>query len=264
MTKPGMEDWLSDQEAFVLAYSGHFHEAKSKAEHAVEIARQASQRDRAALWETGLALWEALFGYKTAGKTAMEALALSRSRDVEYGAAFALALSGQSLPGQLNSGQLMESRRLADDLVKRFPEDTAVKTSYLPVLRALPALKTAPAKAIAILQDAGPYELGTPPSSVLGFFGNLYPVYVRGLAFLSAGQGTEAVAEFRKIISHRNIAVSDPIGALAHLQLGRALVLARDTTGAKTAYRDFFKLWETADNDIPILKDARAQYNGLQ
>ena len=184
----------------------------------------------------------------------MAALKLSKGRDVEYGAAFALALSGDS----------SESQRLAKDLETRFPEDTAVRFSYVPALRALLALNQGePAKAVELLRVAVPYELGTPPSSFFGFFGTFYPIYVRGEAYLAAHQGAEAAAEFQKILDHRGIVVSDPIGALAHLQLGRAFALSGDTAKAKAAYQDFLTLWKDADSDIPILKQAKAEYAKL-
>ena len=121
-----------------------------------------------------------------------------------------------------------------------------------------------PAKAIELLQITVPYELATPRSKLQGFFGALYPVYVRGEAYLAARQGAEAVIEFQKILDHRGTVVSDPIGALAHLQLGRALVLSGDNTKAKIAYQDFLTLWKDADPDIPILKQAKAEYAKLQ
>ena len=184
-----------------------------------------------ALYEAGAALWEAFFGNAPeARQSAMAALELSKDRDVEYGAAFALALSGDSPRAQT----------LANDLEKRFPEDTSVRFSYLPALRALLALNHGePAKAIELLQVAVPYELGAPPSSFHGFFGALYPVYVRGEAYLAAHQGAEAAAEFQKILDHRGIVVSDPIGALAHLQLGRAFALSGDKTKAKSCLPGF-------------------------
>src|SRR5262249_23815134 len=120
-----------------------------------------------------------------------------------------------------------------------------------------------PGKALELLRVAAPYELGTPPSSALAFYGSLYPVYVRGLAYLAAHQGGEAAAEFQKILDHREITISDPIGALAHLQLGRALALSGDQMKARTAYGSFLTLWKDADPDIPILRQAKAEYAQL-
>jgi len=120
-----------------------------------------------------------------------------------------------------------------------------------------------PAKAIELLQVSVPYELGVPLSWFSGF-GALYPVYVRGEAYLAARQGAEAAAEFQKILDHRGIVASDPIGALARWRLGKALVLSGDTAKAKAAYLDFLTLWKDADSDIPIFKEAKAEYARLQ
>lgn len=140
-----------------------------------------------------------------------------------------------------------------------------MRFNYLPALRALLALNRGePSKAIEGLEMAVPYELGTPRSTIHGYFGALYPAYVRGLAYLAAHRGAEAAAEFRKILDHRGIVVSDPIGALAHLQLGRAFAWSGDKTKAKAAYQDFLTLWENADPDIPILQQAKAEYAKLQ
>ena len=254
--KPGVEDGISDHEAFVLAYSGHLQQARRMSQRAADLAQQAAQRERAALYQTGPALWEAFFGDAPAAKrSAVAALALSNDREVQYGAAFALALSGDS----------SRSQTLANNLERRFPEDTSVRLSYLPALRALLALNhSEPAKAIELLQIAAPSELGAPRSSFHGFFGTLYPVYVRGEAYLAAHQGAEAAAEFQKILDHRGIVVSDPIGALGHLQLGRAFALSGDKTRAKTAYQDFLTLWKDADPDIPILIAAKSEYSKLR
>ena len=185
----------------------------------------------------------------------MAALDLSKGREVEYGAAFALAISGESF----------QSQTLANDLERRFPEDTSVRFSYMPALRGLLALNHGePAKAIELLQAAVPYELGAPRSSFFGFFGALYPIYVRGEAYLAAHQGTEAVAEFQKIIDHRGIVVSDPIGALTLLQQARALALSGENSKAKVAYQDFLALWKDADPDLLILKQAKAEYAKLK
>jgi tetratricopeptide (TPR) repeat protein len=254
--KSGVEDWISDHEAFVSAYSGRLQQARRLVRRAADLAQQAAQRDRAALDETGLALWEGFFGNAPeARRNVMAARELSKSREVEYGAAFALALSGDSAQAQ----------GLANDLETRYPEDTPVRFSYLPALRALLALNhREPSKAIELLQIAIPYDLGAPRCSFHGFFGTLYPVYVRGEAYLALRQGAAAAAEFQKILGHRGIVVSDPIGALAHLQLGRALALSEDKAKAKAAYQDFLTLWKDADPDIPILKQANAEFAKLQ
>jgi hypothetical protein len=124
-----------------------------------------------------------------------------------------------------------------------------------------------PSKALELLQTAIPYELGSPNNGGSEFLlgaDSLYPAYVRGLAYLAAHQGAEATGEFQKILNHRGIVLSDPIGALAHLQLGRADALAGDITKAKSAYQEFLTLWKAADPDIPILKQAKAEYAKLQ
>jgi hypothetical protein len=252
----GAEDWMSHHQAFALAYTGHLKQARRMSSQAAELAQQAGHRERAALFETGAALREAFLGNAVAARQkATAALGLARDREVEYGAALSLALAGNS----------SQTQTLADDLEKNFPEDTSVKFSYLPVLRALLALnRRQPAKAIELLQSAGPYELGTPRSNIQGFFGALYPVYVRGVAYLAEGQGTDAVAEFQKILDHRGIVISDSIGALAHLQMGRAYAVAGDKAKAEFAYQNFLSLWKDADPDIPILKQARAEYAKLK
>jgi eukaryotic-like serine/threonine-protein kinase len=253
--KPGDEDLMVDREAFTLAYGGHLQQAWSMTRRAADVAQQASQKESAALYETGAAVREALYGNAPEAKrSAMAALALSKDREVEYGAAFALALARE----------LSQAQTLANDLEKRFGEDTSVRYAYLPELRALFALHQGEAsKAIELLQTAMPYQLGTPRSTIHGFFGALYPVYVRGEAYLAAHQGAEAATEFQKILDHRGIVVSDPIGALAHLQLGRALALSGDKAKAVTAYQDFLSLWRDADQDIPILKQAKAEFAKL-
>ena len=251
--KPDREDWLSDQQAFAFAYSGLLRESLRKAQHASDLALAASEPERAASLSVGPALWEALFGFNDrAIRSARAALRLSANRDVEYGAAFALALSGETA----------EARKRAHDLETRFPEDTAVRFSYLPALRALLVLKREPAKAVELLRDAAPYELGAAPSGAVGFYGSLYPVYVRGLAYLALHKGPEAAVEFQKIVDSRNIVISDPIGALAHLQLARALSLAGDQTRAGAAWSDFLALWKDADPEIPILRKAKAEFAG--
>ena len=135
---------------------------------------------------------------------------------------------------------------------------------YLPQIRALLELDGGePSKAIELLQIARPYERGIPPSVAPWFIGPFFTIYVRGLAYLAAHQGPEAAVEFQKVIDGRTIVVSDPIGALAHLQLGRALAMSGDKAKAKSAYQDFLTLWKDADPDIAILTQAQAEYAKL-
>jgi eukaryotic-like serine/threonine-protein kinase len=249
-------DWLSVHQAFVLAYSGHLREARMMSRRAVDLADQAANKERAALFRSSEAVWEAFYGDVSAAKRdAMAALEVSNDREVQYGAALALAVAGDS----------SRSEALANDLENRFPEDTSVRFSYLPTLRGVLALNRGePSKSVELLQVAVPYELGTHRSTIHGFFGALYPVYVRGEAQLAAHHGVEAAVEFQKIIDHPGIVVSDPVGALARLQLGRAYAITGDKTRAKSAYQDFLTLWKDADAGTPILKQAKAEYAKLQ
>jgi predicted Zn-dependent protease len=188
-------------------------------------------------------LREALFGnVERARQRAAAVLKLSTGRDVQFGAALAQAFAGE-----------VQAQKLADEMEKRFPEDTIVKFNYLPTIRAEIALNRNDAsKAIETLQAAASYELGTE--------GQMYPVYVRGEAYLAAHQGSQAAAEFQKILDHRGIVLNEPIGALAHLQIGRAYAMQGDTAKARAAYQDFLTLWKDADADIPILIAAKAEY----
>lgn len=254
--RPGGENWMSAREALVAAYSGHLAEARTISQRAVDQALQASQPERAALWQAGAAIREALFGNgPAAARDASASLKMSRDREVEYGAAVALAISGDASQAQL----------LADDLERRSPENTAVRFSYLPVVHALLALDRGdPGSAVDLLQAAGPHELGVPASSISGLFGALYPIYVRGSSFLAAHRGAQAAAEFQKILDHRGIVVSDPVGALARLQLGRAYALTGDTVRARAAYKEFLDLWKDADRDIPVWQAANDEYSRLR
>jgi hypothetical protein len=179
---------------------------------------------------------------------------LSDARDVEWGAALAWALSGKASQAQI----------LTNDLEKRFPEDTHVRFRYVPMLRALVAINGGePSTALDLLQTAAPFDLAAPGSGG-GFFGNLYSVYLRGMAFLVAHRGAEAAAEFRKILDHPGIVLCDPVATVARLQLGRALVMTGDTTDARKAYQGFLTVWNEADPDIPILAQAKSEYARLQ
>jgi tetratricopeptide (TPR) repeat protein len=253
--KQGAEDKLLGLEADTAAYAGQLSNAREFSRWAMASAERAEEKEAAATYPALSGLWEALFGNaEEARRRATLAMGRSAGRDVQYGAALTFAYVGDEGRAQALTG----------DLDKRFPEATIVQFNYLPTLRAKLALRRGNApEAIENLRTATPYELGQTTSSTYGWTA-LYPIFVRGEAYLAAHQGSEAAAEFQKILDQRGIVLNEPIGALAHLQLGRAYVLAGDKDKARTAYKDFLTLWKDADPDIPILKEAKAEYARLQ
>jgi eukaryotic-like serine/threonine-protein kinase len=253
--KPGAEDWMLSVESDTEAWSGKLGKARGLSRQAVETARRSDEKEPAALWQANAAIREALFGNAEAARhNAAAAVALAPgSRDAEAQAALAYALAGDAAHAQ----------SLADDLAKRFPQDTVVQSVWLPTIRAqIETGRKNAARSIELLQAAAPYELGMLTGSATNSC--LYPVYVRTAAYLSARQGLAATAEFQKILDHRGLLWNCATGALAHLGLARAYVLQGDTVKARTAYQDFFALWKDADTDIPILKQAKAEYAKLQ
>ena len=250
------EDIVSHLEALALARAGRLQDARRMAAVPVEVAQRSGRRERAGLFEAARAVWEAFYGNAAAARqSAAKALELERGgREVNYAAAFALALAGD----------LPQSRALAEDLAREFPENTSVQFMYLPTLRALFSLNAHdPAAAIQALQAATRYDLALGGIGFTGRFGGLYPIYVRGLAYLAARQPAAAAAEFQRIVDHRSIVLFDPMDAMARLQLARALALSGDIVKAKNAYGDLLTLWKNADADIPVLKEARAEYARL-
>jgi len=211
-------------------------------------------RERVASYEAGAAVREAFFGdAREARQRAAAALDISKGRDVEYGAALALALVGDTAPSQ----------KLAKDLEKA-EEDTYVQFHYLPTLRALWALSRSDSfGAVEQLQKSARYEMGI-PGSWSGFYGLMYPVYVRGLAYLKAGRAGDAAAEFQRILDRPCIVFTDPVGVMARVGLARALVLAADPVKAKAAYEDFLKIWKKADRENRILREVATEYAKLQ
>jgi serine/threonine protein kinase/Tfp pilus assembly protein PilF len=247
MGKPSFEDRILFDEALTAAYGGELGKARELVHRAVDSAQRADEREQAAAYQAFAALNEAWTGNVALAKQgAQAALALANGRDVEAGAAFTLALTGDSA----------QAERLASDLGQRFPEDTLVKFEYLPIIRSAVLLRSGAAgRAVKSLTTAEPYELGGAAPT---------PIYLRGEAYLAMGNGAAARGEFQKIIDHAGVVCDDPAGALAHLGLGRANALAGDSAKAKTAYQDFFALWKNADPDIPILKQAKAAYAKLK
>ncbi len=245
--EPGVEDALLANEADTAAYTGNLHQAREFSRRASNSAQLAEEKETAAGYEVSAALREALLGnIREARKLSEAALALSKDRDTQYGVALALVFAGDDSPG----------KKLANRLADQFPEDTAVQFCYLPTVDALLALRRGDSsKAVEALSLATPYELGVAA--------RLYPAYVRGRVYLAAHQGSKAASEFQKILDHRGVIINEPIGALAHLQIGRAYAMQGDTAKAKAAYQDFLTLWKDADPDIPILIAAKSEYAEL-
>jgi tetratricopeptide (TPR) repeat protein len=252
----------SDTEAF----GGHVGKARELTKRAVDSAVRADNKESGATWQANAALEQAAYGNAAeARQSAAEALKLApTSQGVEVEAALAFAMAGDTA----------HAESLAQDLGKRFPLDTQMQSLWLPAIQAQLALdKKSPASALTALQAASsPIELGQ-----IGFVINiscLYPAYVRGKAYLAAEQGSAAAAEFQKILDHSGIVWNCWTGALAHLGVARANALqSRTSQGADAdaarvralaAYKDFLTLWKDADPDVPILKQAKAEYAKLQ
>jgi eukaryotic-like serine/threonine-protein kinase len=250
--KPGVDDQILFLESETAAYYGEFAKSRELTGRAADSAQRASEKEAAAEYKSHSAVREALAGDMLSAKQdAQAALAIAAGRQVEGFSAVALGLAGDSA----------QAERLAADLGKRFSEDTIVKFDYLPMIGAATALHSGDGKrAIESLSASAPYELGETNSS---FTFALYPVYLRGEAYLAAKQGA-AVNEFQKILDHAGVVGNEPLAALAHLGLGRAYALTGDSAKSKTAYQDFFALWKDADPDVPVLKQAKAEYAKLQ
>jgi len=248
------QGWFQHQEAMTLAYQGRVNEANRLSDHAITLARQGGLSGRAAMFEGARAVWNALFGVRAeAQRSAAAALSLFRGRDADYGPAFALALLHDSAP----------ARKIESDLETRYPEDTSVQFSYLPALRALNALNEGDAaKALEKTRAAVPYELAVPGTAYFtgaSFFGALYPIYVRGLAYSRLGRHREATAEFQKVLDHPGITLNDPIGPMARLELARALSACGDSAKAGTVYRTLLTIWQDANSDTPLVEQAMAE-----
>jgi len=251
--KPGVDDQILFLESETAADGGEFSKSRELSRRAADSAQRAGEEETAAEYLGHASVREALVGnLDWAKQDAKAAMMRANSRQGNAFSAIALALAGDSA----------QAARLSDDLRKNFPADTIVQYNYLPMIRAATALRSGnAARAVEALAEAQPYELGHTNTS-LTFA--LYPVYLRGTAYLAEKQGAPAAREFQKILDHAGVVGNEPIGALARLGLGRAYALSGDTAKAKTAYQDFLGLWKDADPDLPILKQAKAEYATLQ
>jgi eukaryotic-like serine/threonine-protein kinase len=250
--KPGDEDPLLSTQSDTEAYYGRRSKARDFSRRAVDSAVRAGSKETGALWQVNAALREAELGNAAEARQGVKAaLALSPGRDVKIAAALALARNGDAA----------EAKKLVDELAKNYPSHTILKLYWLPTINAAIELnKPSSSQALVYLEAAAPYELGSPAP----LQGTLYPAYLRGQAYLLAHNGSAAAAEFQKLLDHRGIVQNFVTGALAQLQIGRAYAMAGDTAKAKAAYQEFFNIWKEADPDIPILKQAKAEYAKLQ
>jgi serine/threonine protein kinase/tetratricopeptide (TPR) repeat protein len=250
--KPGVEDVLLSMQSDTEAYYGRMSRARDFSRRAVDSAIRADSKETAAFWQANAALREAeLDNTALARQGVASALMLSPGRDVKVVATLILARTGDAA----------RAKALTEELEKNYSTNAMLKLYWLPTINAAILLgANNPSQALVDLEAAAPYELG----GAQMFINYLYPAYVRGEAYLLAHNGTAAAAEFQKLLDHRGIVLNFVTGALAHLQLGRAYAMTGDTAKAKSAYQEFFTLWKDADSDVPILKQARAEFAKLQ
>ncbi len=248
--RPSLQGWLLGDQIGTEAYYGHLLKARALSKSAVEMATQTNAMETAADLLSDQALLEAEIGETARARhAAMEALATGPGRDVRVKTAWALARAGDALQAQTH----------AKNLEKEFSFNNYLRAYSIPTIRAAAEVQNGnPARAIEILRTI-PFELGHTP----GTLPNLYPIYVRGLAFLQAGDPRAAKIEFQKIIDHPGVVYSFIIGPLAHLQLARAQAMMGDKGAARKSYQEFLTLWKDADPDIPIYQQAKAEYARL-
>jgi tetratricopeptide (TPR) repeat protein len=256
--KPGVEPIFLSYQALSFAFFGRLGKAREMFSRAVEAAaRREDQKETAGTYQATAAWVEADFGNPVPARAEVKAaLTLSSGQGVLTRAAAALASAGDS----------NRALQLADELAKRNPLDTLLNGYWLPAIRAKVEINLHnPTRAIELLQTATPYERSE---------NSMFAVYVRGEAYLAAGQGTAAAAEFQKILDHSGIVWNCWTGALADLGVARATALESRTSQradadaarvrALVAYKEFLTLWKDADPDIPILKQAKKEYAKLQ
>jgi eukaryotic-like serine/threonine-protein kinase len=251
--KPGAEDLLLSAQSDTEAFYGRLMKSRDTTRRAVDAAIRADSRETAALWRVNGALREAEFGNSaTARQEVASALALAPGRDVRVMAALTLARIGDSV----------QAKNIVEQLEKSDPANTVMKLYWLPTLKAAIEINAGnSSQALVNLEAAAPCEVGAPPPLQLG---SMYPAYLRGQAYLAMHKGNEAAAEFRKVLQNPGLVVNYPTGLLSRLGLARSYVLTGDTPKAKAAYQDFLNLWKDADPDVPVLKQAKAEFAKLQ
>ena len=253
--KPGGEDNMLALQADTEAYVGHVKKARELSRRAVEAAQSAQLAEPAAIWQGIAALREAAFGNMQEARTGADRVLeiAPKSRDAQTLASLVLA----------RAGDVRRAQSMMDDLSAAHISNTVVQSAWLPTVRAQAELiGQKPARALELLEVVKPYERGQ-------LIGNLsyscmVPAYLRGEAYLGAGQGPQALAEFQKLIDSRGVVGNCWSGALALLGKARAQALSGSKGAAKNSYQRFFELWKNADADVPILKSARAEFAKLK
>jgi len=247
MGKPGEEDTILTAQADTEAWYGRLKDAREVIRRAMEAALHNNDEEAAADYQVDGALLDAAAGnLKLARADANAALKLAPNRNVR----------GMAALGMAQTGDTAAAEKMAAGLDKDFPLDTLVQRYWVPAIRAAIALnRKDPGRAVELLQVTNAIELGD---------SRLIVVYLRGEAYLMLHDGTHAAAEFQKFIDHRTLVANAEWGALAHLGLARAYAMQGDTAKARLAYQDFLRLWKDADPDIPVLRQADAEYGKLQ
>src|SRR5215472_9677887 len=249
--KPASEDLLLVAQADTEAYHGRMNKARELIQRSVGIAQHEGDKESAAEYQLAGAFEEAEAGLAPRVRQDVNhALDLASNRDIQVMAALAWARIGETT----------KARAFADRLRQNFPSDTLVNQYCLPTIEAAIQLdQKNTARAIELLRTAAPYELGGSGS----WGGYLYPIYVRGEAYLQAHDGASAAVEFQKLFDHRGVVDNFLFGSLAHLGMARARVLSGDPGGARTEYQNFFTAWKDADPNVPVLAQAKAEYEKL-
>jgi eukaryotic-like serine/threonine-protein kinase len=249
---PSEPGGLLSQQSDTEAFYGRLRSAREFSQRAVQAAERNDLKETAEEFQTNAALREAEFGNAArAQEQSVSALAMTSQPDMQVALAFARA------------GDPTRAEKLADEGQKKSPQDTIVVNYWLPTVRAAIAIDRGdPSRAVEFLKVAAPYELGDVSDVEFGIL--LYPAYVRGQAYLLGHQGAEAAAEFQKFLDHPTMVANNPLCTLAHLGLARAYALQGNIDKSRAAYQDFLTVWKDADQDIPILKQARAEYTKLR
>ena len=251
--QPRRQAELLNMQADTEAYLGHLANARHYSDSAIGLATQAEAGEYIAFLRTGRALYEAELG-EAQGARQQAARALAGAPDAQYPLLAQIALA------MARSGDAGQARVLAKRLNEQLPSDTMLHYYWLPTLEAAIALaEHKPQAALDVLQPATLYELGSPPSAIA----YLYPVYLRGVAYLQLGEGDAARAEFQKVLDHNGVAGNFVTAALVRLQLARAQSLLGDNAAASKSYEDFLALWQGADSGLPLYRQAQAEYAKL-